>query len=484
MPATSCQALLITYGPERGEFRANVDSVLARCGGIYSKADYALPPIGLLSCATYLENLTSPVPCEVVDLSAEGLHGRRALERLEPLGGRFQISSPATSTLGRDLAFSRAWQEEQPGRWLVFNGTHATAEPQSLLEQDRTAVVRGEPEVTTGLLARAILDGGPLDDIPGVSFRDQGDVRHNPPAESLPDLADLPIPDRRWIKHLTYAPPFARPGPFQLVVTARGCPFACRFCASQSYYGRRVRYRPVEQVLAEVRELALALGVRNLGFWDDTFTLDRKRVMDICQGIRDIPGKVEWICLARVDTVDPDLLAAMAAAGCYQIQYGVESGSERLLRLLGKNCTLEQVKNAFQWTRQAGIQSAGFFMLGIPGETPTEREQTIALAKALRPDYASFNICTPLPGSPLYADLRERFQAGGAEQWADMSARVPGGWLEDPAERRDLQRAVRRAYRQFYFQSGFVMHQLRQLRSWGQFRGLCKAGWALLRNSG
>ena len=380
----------------------------------------------------------------MVDLSAEGLHGSRALERLEPLGGRFKISSPATSTLRRDLAFSRAWQEAGPGRWLVYNGTHATAEPQSLLEHDRVAVVRGEPEVTTGLLARAILDGGSLAEIAGVSFRDQGQARHNPPAQSLPDLAELPIPDRRWIQHLTYAPPFARPRPFQLVVTARGCPFACRFCASQSYYGRKVRYRPVDQVVAEVRDLALEQGERNLGFWDDTFTLDRKRVMDICQGIREIPGKVEWICLARVDTVDPELLAAMAAAGCYQIQYGVESGSERLLRQLGKNCTLDQVRNAFLWTRQAGIQSAGFFMLGIPGETPAEREQTIALAKELRPDYVSFQYLHPIawfsslsarPAVPSPGPEGRRLSGPHMRR-----AGALGNWVVEPTERRELQR--------------------------------------------
>ncbi len=482
---TKRQVVLITYGPEPGEFKANVDSVLARCGGVFSKADYTLPPIGMLSCASTLESGDGKkfISAEVVDLATENLYGEQAQLRLEKVGGEILVSSPATATLDRDLAFSIAWQKRKEGRWLVFVGTHATVETDSLLQGERLAVIRGEPEFVLLELCQALLEHHSPGNIAAVSYCLNQKIVHNPGAEQLGDINRLPIPDRRWIAANQYNPPFARPGKFDLIISSRGCPFSCSFCASGSYYGQKVRYRSVELVLAEVKELVEKWDIRNIGFWDDTFTLDRKRVIEICEGLKEIEGRVEWICLARVDTVDPELLGIMADAGCYQIQYGVESGSERMLKVIGKNCSLDQIKSAFLASRAAGIETVGFFMFGIPGETAAEGRQTLELAKELKPDFVSFNVCTPLPGSSLYLEMKDNWQAEGNKFWKDMNARCPGAWIGNEQDEKELAKLVKEAYRSFYLRPQFIWKQICRVRSWGQLVILSRAGWAVMRNS-
>jgi anaerobic magnesium-protoporphyrin IX monomethyl ester cyclase len=477
------RVLLVNHGQAPGETRANIDPVLARCSGIFSKADYALPPVGLLSCATYVEAAVDGVRCELVDLSVEGQHGESALRRVEPLGGRVLVSTPASSSLERDLGFCRAWQEQGTSRWVVSLGTHTTEEPDSVLRGDRWVAVRGEPEVALAKVVAQIAgtEGAePLSEaVPGVSFRRADDTVHHPGTSELLDLAKAPIPDHGRLARYHYSPPFARAGSFALVLTSRGCPFGCLFCASQSLYGRKQRNRPLPDVISEVRHLARDCGIRNVGFWDDNLTTSRVRTLELCEGLTALPERVRWICLSRVDTVDAELLEAMARAGCYQIQYGVESGVERVRSLLGKPQSVDRVRQTFAETRQAGIETVGFFMLGIPGETAAEREQTVEVALELDPDYVSFNVCTPLPGAPLYDRLPE---GSKGELWSSMDARAAVG---DPGdgERGAIEEAMRRAYRRFYFRPKTMWRQLARLGSPREILRLAKAAWFVARSN-
>ena len=478
------RVLFVNHGVSPGGLRANIDPVLARCGGIFSKADYAIPPIGLLSCTTYVEARVKDAACELVDLSVEGLHGERALARLVPLGGRVLVTTPASASLEPDLEFCRAWQQAGESRWVVSLGSHVTEEPESVLKADRWIAVRGEPEEVLARVVTSLAQEphGHLlpEDLPGLSFRREGRSFHHPRHAELLDLARIPIPDHTRLSRYHYSPPFARPGRFDLVVTSRGCPFGCLFCASQSVYGRRQRPRPVPEVLREVQHLARDCGVRNIGFWDDNLTTVRERTLELCRGLNRLPERVGWICLSRVDTVDGDLLRAMAGAGCYQIQYGVESGSERVRALLGKPQDLATVKTTFAETRRARIETAAFFMLGVPGETAAEREQTVELALDLDPDYVSFNVCTPLPGSPLYRALPG---AGRQESWRTMDAKVASTWSGDDGDAEAVERALREAYRRFYFRPRTLTRQLARLRSTGDALRLARAGWVVARES-
>ncbi len=474
------RVLFVNHGAGPGESRANVDAVLARCGGIFSKADYALPPVGLLSCATYVQARVPGLRSGVVDLSVEELHGAGACDRLCAEEAEVLVSTPATSSLERDLDLCRRWQERGPGRWVVSVGSHATEEPASVLRGDRWAAVRGEPEVALSALLREIAERR-VDGVRGVWRQEGGAVSRSPEFADLMDVEAAPIPDHRLLAAYHYSPPFARAGRFDLVLTSRGCPFGCVFCASQSVYGRRQRFRPVADVVSEVRHLADDCGVHHVGFWDDNLTTSRARTRELCHGLAALPARTRWICLSRVDTVDAELLREMAAAGCYQIQYGVESGSERVREALGKPQPTERIRRTFAETRRAGIETVAFFMLGAPGETEEEREQTMALALELDPDYVSFNACTPLPGAPLYADLPETRTA----LWGRMDARRAGPWLapHGPKSADGLERDLRRAYRRFYLRPRVLLRQAWRLRSPAEARRLARAGWVVARRN-
>jgi len=204
---------------------------------------------------------------------------------------------------------------------------------------------------------RSLAEGGKgVEEVRGISYREGKEVRHNPEQPLLEDVDKFPFPARDLLPNEKYSAPFARHVPFGLILTARGCPFRCVYCATRGYYGNSWRARSVENVIAELKEMVERYRIRDIGFWDDTFTVNKKRVIEICRRIIGEKLKIGWICLARVDTVDPEILSWMKKAGCYQIQYGVESGDEEILRNLGKNTTVAQIKRAFQWSREAGIE--------------------------------------------------------------------------------------------------------------------------------
>jgi radical SAM superfamily enzyme YgiQ (UPF0313 family) len=206
-------------------------------------------------------------------------------------------------------------------------------------------------------------------------------------------------------------------------------------------------------VIEEVAALAQD-GVDTMGFWDDSFTVDRAWVLELCSRLDGLPGRPGWICMSRVEAVDPALLAAMARAGCYQVQFGVESASEPLMASLGKPTRLAQVRQAFATARAAGLETAGFFMLGMPGEDAAQRRATVNLAIELDPDYASFNLLTLLPGTPLY-----QARVPHEREWSLLDGR------HAKEADRTLESDLALAYLRFYARPRYVARHLRRLRS-------------------
>ena len=468
------RVLLLQHGPGPRDLGANIDPVLARCSGIWSKANYAMPPVGLLSCATILERDVDGCRCDVLDLAHDRLHGAAALEAMRSVGAEVLIHTPASASLERDLTAVRDWQHAHPGGWVVALGTHASEEPASVLRADRQAVVHGEPEARLVRLVQALTRGASsreLGALPGISMRVDGELRRGPADGSLLDLDSLPIPDRRWVVGHRYRPPFARPGPFALVLASRGCPHGCHFCASQAFYGQEFRQRSSALVLEEVQALARH-GIDTVGFWDDSFTVDRRWVLELCAGLEAMPRRPGWICMSRADAVDPELLAAMARAGCYQIQFGVESASELLLTELGKPTSNARVRRAFADAREAGLETAGFFMLGLPGESVPQRRATVRFALELDPDYVSFNLFSALPGTPVYRAL-----GGASREWSRANgASARGG-------DRALERDLGLAYLRFYARPRYLGRQLRGLRSSERALVLVRSGARVMRSA-
>jgi anaerobic magnesium-protoporphyrin IX monomethyl ester cyclase len=280
----------------------------------------------------------------------------------------------------------------------VILGAHGSALPELMLRRTRAgACIVGEPEWT----ARELVARWPERDLPGVAWLDDGGGFH--PASPRPpgDLAALPLPAFDLLEAGAYRYEILG-SDLTMLELARGCPSRCSFCG-HSMHGHTVRSKTPERVERELRLAHRALGIRSAYFIDLEFTLQRQPVMELCERIGRLPFPLRWCCQTRADAVDAQLLTSMKAAGCALVHFGVESGSQPVLDRAGKGMDLETIARGVRLAREAGLDTACFFMFGLPGETPADMRRTLRFALRLDPTYASFHTAVPFPGTPFHA---------------------------------------------------------------------------------
>ncbi len=291
----------------------------------------------------------------------------------------------------------------------VIGGPHATSLPQLTIENPNLDyLIYGEGEEAWLDLLQAIETGDTrYSRINGLWWKDNGAIVENPQRRLIDDLDTLPFPARHLFeldKYPLYAPSGEK---LVTVLSSRGCPYNCSFCF-KGIVGRTYRQRSPENIVAELEHLMERYHVRNFYFIDDLFTIDVRRLDKIMDYFIEQKLDVRWRCLARVDRVNPELLHKMYKAGCRQIHYGIESGDEEVLKATAKHINLEQVRQAIQWTGDARIDSKGYFILGLPGDSEASIEQTIEFAASLPLTEAMFSIATPFPGTRLWDELVRR----------------------------------------------------------------------------
>ncbi|MGD0951959.1 MAG: radical SAM protein [Methanotrichaceae archaeon] len=283
---------------------------------------------------------------------------------------------------------------------LIAGGPLPSCDPVSFLSDFDVAVV-GEGEKTICEILRAHEQGSDLGSIKGIAYRQDGRDSFTPKRELEPDLDRIAFPARdlfpnqdyinHWKKRFGYA--------ITTVMTTRGCPFCCEFC-SNAVFGESYRERSPENVLDEVEE-ALSFGYDRIHFADDVFTLNRERMLRLCDEISSRRLNFKWECLGRADSIDLETAKAMKMAGCDRIFFGIESGNDSILRLMNKKITAEKARHAVEAAGSAGLRTGAFFILGYPGETDDTLLDTIRFATSLPVDYLSFTMPYPLPGTAL-----------------------------------------------------------------------------------
>ncbi len=264
------------------------------------------------------------------------------------------------------------------------------------------------------------------------------------------------------------------------VIPTRGCPWQCTFCRAGKVWGSKIRSRSPENVIEEIRQIKENLGIRNVVFMTDSLTLDKTWAARFFDAILEQSLEFRWICNSRVDAVNPEILSGMKKAGCLLISYGVESGSQEILDAAKKKITLEDSRNAIQWTREAGILSMAYFILGLPGETPETIEQSIIFACDLDPDYVNFHIATPFPGTELYDIAKEKGWLVTTD-WSEYEEEGSAVLRTEALTARDLVCAQKRAMRRFYMRPGRILKEIRSVKSFTQFKARLKAGFSLFR---
>jgi len=367
---------------------------------MFGKASTTTPsmiPLNLLYLSGYLESKNIPVKVldgQVNDLSEESLI--RHIKQFNPNIVGISCHTPLVY-----LAHTMAKIVKSVSRQItvIMGGPHPTVLPEQIIADENVdIVVRGEGEITLFELVGAIKGGTNLNSILGITYRDNGNIVSTQNRPLNTDLDSLPLPSRHLIPIREYHPQadiYYR-FPSTIMITSRGCPYKCIFCASRRISGHKYRVRSPEKVVEEIDVLVNQYGIRNIGIADDNFVVDRKRTERICDILikEGYHRKVDWSCALRADGVDEPLLKKMRAAGCRCICVGIETGSQRLMNILKKHLKLERVEKGVRMMRKAGIKVRGTFLLGIPTETEEETLQTINFAKKLNLDFAKFNIIT------------------------------------------------------------------------------------------
>lgn len=438
----------------------------------FAGVENAIPSLGLAYLAAVAERAGHQV--RIMDCTIA--HG---WEDLRQAGREFAPQvvgiTAKTPSFNNALRTARLLQEVAPEAVLVAGGSHPTAMPEhAAAPAVFDYLVLGEGEETfRELLAYLAGSATTPEEIAGLAFNREGRLHFTPPRAPIKDLDTIPFPARHLLPPLTaYSPTAAsyRRLPLVHIMTSRGCPSRCNFC-DRSIFGERYRARSADNVLAEVDEVVNRHGAREIRFFDDTFTINHRRLAAICAGMEKIRPRLPWTCLTKAEAVDLEMLKMMRKAGCWQVLYGLESGDDRVLESLGKKNTVAMNRQAVKWARQAGLRVRADFIVGTPAETPESLQRTLDFAKELDIDFAHFNKFVPFPGTTFYRQLTEsgyQFDFSGSSSTLDHDALL---YVPPAVPIEVYRRFLDRSYKEFYLRPGYLCKRLLAMRTWTEFKG-------------
>ncbi len=443
---------------------------------------------------------------DVVDAIATGMDWDEFEAVLDEKQPRYYLTQVTAPTLTNDMF--GVFLAKSKGATTIAFGTHVTPNTINTMRDFPAVdfVLRGEPELTLRELVDA-LDGrmgqnpeidallkktdpewtpiqmaavaaGDFSAIKGLGWRDGGKPTITADRPFIPNLDDLPLPMHELLPLDKYRMPIIK-GPYAFVVPSRGCTAGCKYCIKHVSYNYAVRLRSAENIMAELRHLK-KLGIDNIMFYADLFTVNRRQVMDICHAMIEENINMQWMCNSRVDYVDEEMLQTMARAGCHMISWGIESGSAEILKRARKGADPAKAERALTWAKQAGIKNFGYFIIGLPGETVETIKQTIAFSKKLPLNVAIFHIAAPYPGTPFFYEVVENgwFRPGTDWEQVDMDQSTVLDYPNLTAE--ELNYWQKRATREWMFRPMPILTILKGLNTWQGFKSAVSAGWQTL----
>jgi anaerobic magnesium-protoporphyrin IX monomethyl ester cyclase len=434
------------------------------------------PPLGLATLSAVLD--ARGHDSDIIDAYAENMTIPDILSRV-PADVDVIGLTATTPEIEDAVDIARSLRRHFPGKKIIMGGVHPTVFHEDLIAEGICdMVIRGEGEKTILCIANQM----PLKDIPNLTWKaEDEETVVNPQEDEFVQLDELPMPSYHKLPMQKYRSAIgaARRSPSIGMMTSRGCPGKCTFCFS-GMFGKNIRFLSAENVYEQILHLKLRYGIREISFYDDTFTANLKRVEQLCRLLISSRADITWSCFARVDTVNPDILKMMKAAGCHQIMYGFETIDENILKAVNKRVKTTQYADVVAWTRAAGIDIRAAFMLGSPAETIGSMKATIEYARQIDIQYAIFNITTPYPGTTLF---REAVEKGCLRhtRWAeyDLSHAI----LNLPGISPEAVEAhYREAYRAFYFRWSYLVAHLLSIKTLDSLMIHFEAAGGILKN--
>lgn len=422
---------------------------------LYSTAGFVAPPLGLAYLASVLERNGYKV--EILDLPALNIGLDKLRVKVRKHASDIVGVTATTSIINAAYKTLKVVKQTLPEALTVLGGAHITFMPERTMIECPYIDVGciGEGEYTFLDIVKTVEGEGSLENVKGIIYRDKnGFIKRTPPRPYIENLDELPFPARHLLPMDKYRV-FNENMILGTILTSRGCPFNCIFCASSLLFGKKFRARSPSNVVDEVEQFQETYKTRYVEFIDDTFTFDKKRAEEICREIVRRKLDVSWVCSCRVDLISKELMKLLKKAGCRMIYFGVESGVQRVLNLMRKGTKVEQVFKVIRWAKEVGLETVASFILGIPGETWKEAMQTIKFAKKLDPDYAQFSIATPFPGTELYKVAKEEGLLL-TEDWSKYTVLKPVMRTKELTVEQ-LQKLIKKAYFSFYLRPKTIL---------------------------
>lgn len=428
---------------------------------------------------------------QIIDANAERMGWKEFADLISKYQPKYYLSQLTAPTLENDM-YGVFLAKARGATTMVF-GTHITPIPVETMRPYPALDIGlvGEPDLTLRdlidhlegkigerppLIQKMIDEHDPdyrpalnedgtvnMHEIKGIVWRKGDEVILNKNRPFIKDLDDLPVPLHEMLPYKKYVMPLMK-GPFTFIVTSRGCTAGCIYCIKHVSYQYTVRLRSPEKVLEELWVLK-KLGINNVNMYADLFTANRDQVIGICKAMIDANINMKWTCNSRVDYVDEEMLNLMAKAGCFLMTWGIESGSEQVLRHARKGAYPETALRSLTWARKAGIKNWGYFIIGLPTETEETIRQTIEFSKKLPLDIALFHVAAPYPGTPFFFEVvRENwFRSGTRWEQVDMDKGTVLDYPGLPAEK--LLYWQKRAFREWALRPGPILTYLKMVFS-------------------
>ncbi len=438
------------------------------------------PPLGLLYVAAYLKaNGYNDVA--VRDADATGTPADELLKEFEQNPPDL-VAIPAFTNAFHDVyRIAQGIKKINPKAHICIAGPHVKKfrkETLALAEVDST--IQGDGEVPFLHLVKYLEGKEPSAEFKGLSVKTPAGLVESTETYSFENIDLLPFPVRDAVDITRYHSIVSSHSFMTTMISMRGCPHSCTFCAID----RNVKMRSAESVVKELIEIA-KLGIHEVHFVDETWNLSRQRLISICKGIIASGIKIEFSVRCRVKPFDDEMMSLLKQAGCMRIFFGIEAGTQKTLDRMKKNITLKDIEETILLTRKYKLEWVGFFMLAFEGESIEDCKATIEFAKKLNPNFAQFTIFTPVPGAPLYEeaikDKRYRPQVYN-EFTEDPTKADEYAWWETSIPKEQVVQLMEDAYRQFYFRPSFILRNLMTVKSFTEFSEQVRMGINLLSN--
>ncbi|MFH1563200.1 MAG: radical SAM protein [Nitrospirota bacterium] len=429
---------------------------------IFEEKPQFYPPLDLMSIAAYLKKY-SHHEVEILDTQILRIGYEEIRQEIKAKSPDVVEMTTTIYTLPDAIEIAKIVKEINSSIHVNLGGTHTYIFPMETISFPCIdSLILGESEIAfTSLVNCLEQDRSKLSQIKGIIYKDNDQIIQTPTQDVIFDLDSLPIPDRKMISYKKY---LVNSNVFTTILSSRGCPYECIYCYRPPL-SKNFRARSNANVINEI-EKCVQLGIQEFIFVDDIFTLNRKRVFELCDEIINRNLKIKWRMKARVNNIDYGLLLKLREAGCHWIHYEIGTGTQKMLDLLKKDFTIEQIQYAIKLTNDMRITSSVDIIFGFPEETKEDILNTIRFVNKLNPDFAYFSLSTPHPGTELY---KIWLSTNGIKKDLWQEYINPNSEFKPPVLHQNLDELttlLKFAYKSFYFRLGFFLKQLLTAPSW------------------